>query len=104
MWRRKGGIMTRRERIKIAISTDDGDPEQDTMGALLRVAYYMGRESQAKEAGDKIAAHLAAQHERAEGCRYWRMAKTVVGEAKIIYLPDYAGDYAGEFGGDLTSR
>jgi len=94
--------MTRRDRIRQSLVHRE-TMDADTLDNLLAVAYWMGREEEAKRAGDKIAAHLAAQHQRAANCRYHRMAQAVVGKETIIYLPNYAGDYTDAFGGDPTT-
>ena len=51
---------------------------------------------------DKYNAHLAAQHERAEACRYYKMAAAIVGPEKFLYCPDYAGEMSATFGNDAT--
>ena len=94
--------MTRRDRIRQAL-VHRPSMDTDTLDSLIAVAYWMGREEEAKQAGDKMAAHLAAQHQRAAECRYHQMAGKVVGRETIIYLPNYAGDYTDAFGGDPTT-
>jgi hypothetical protein len=92
--------MTKRERILQALKTEG--TSQDTLDDLIKVAYWMGREDEAKYAGDKIKSHLKEQHQRADDCRYHCMAKSVVGPDTFIYLPNYSGDYGREFGNDKT--
>jgi hypothetical protein len=94
--------MTRKERILAAINKDHNMSE-DTIDNLIMCAYQMGREDEAKVAGDKIKMHLAAQHDRASKCRYHRMAHQIVGKERIIYLPNYGGEFTDAFGGDETS-
>nr|DAX10560.1 MAG TPA: hypothetical protein [Bacteriophage sp.] len=55
-----------------------------------------------REVSDKYNAHLAAQHERAEACRYYKMAAAIVGPEKFLYCPDYAGEMSATFGNDPT--
>ena len=51
---------------------------------------------------DRYNAHLAAQHERAEACRYYKMAAEIVGPEKFLYSSDYAGEMTTIFGKDET--
>jgi hypothetical protein len=69
---------------------------------LIAIAYFMGRESQAREMGDKAKEIFKAQRERAEECRYNNMAMAVQGNIDWIYSPDYAEDMTGLFGSDET--
>lgn len=50
----------------------------------------------------KVVAKYAAQHERAEACRYYKMAAAIVGPEKFLYCPDYAGEMSATFGNDAT--
>lgn len=93
-------VKTVRTRVKEAI--DNYDTEGDSLNKLLALAYYMGREEATREVSDKYNAHLAAQHERAEACRYYKMAAAIVGPEKFLYCPDYAGEMSATFGNDAT--
>ena len=90
--------MTIRERVKIAL--DNCDCEKDDLNKL--VAYYMGREKATREISDKYNAVLAEQHQRAEACRYHKMAAAIVGDKHYIYSGDYSGDMTATFGNDVT--
>lgn len=94
-------VKTVRTRIKEAVDNCK-DMEGDNLDKLLAVAYYMGREEATREVSDKYNAHLAAQHERAEACRYYKMAAAIVGPEKFLYCPDYAGEMSATFGNDAT--
>lgn len=92
--------MTIRERVKMAL--ENCDCEQDNLDKIIALAYYMGREKATREISDKYSAHLAAQHERAEACRYYKMAAEIVGPEKSLYSSDYAGEMTSTFGKDET--
>lgn len=94
-------VKTVRTRVKEAIGNCK-DMEGDSLDKLLAVAYYMGREEATREVSDKYNAHLTAQHERAEACRYYKMAAAIVGPEKFLYCPDYAGEMSATFGNDPT--
>lgn len=94
-------VKTLRTRVKEAIGNCK-DMEDDSLDKLLAIAYYMGREEATREVSDKYNAHLAAQHERAEACRYYKMAAAIVGPEKFLYCPDYAGEMSATFGNDAT--
>ena len=93
--------MTRRDRIKQAVESDAIDG--DSLDNLIRTAYWMGREAEAKSLGDKVAAHIKAQKQRASACRYHHMARAIVGTEDYICSGSYAGDYTASFGGDETA-
>lgn len=92
--------MTIRERVKIAL--DNCDCEKDDMNKLVALAYYMGREEATRQISDKYSAILEAQHQRAEACRYHKMAAAIVGDKHYIYSGDYSGDMTAAFGNDVT--
>ena len=94
-------VKTLRTRVKEAVDNPK-DMEGDSLDKLLAIAYYMGREEATREVSDKYNAHLAAQHERAEACRYYKMAAAIVGPEKFLYCPDYAGEMSATFGNDAT--
>lgn len=95
-------MKTARNRIKEAVHKSD-NKDDDTLDKLLAIAYYMGREEATKEISDKYNALLAEQRRRAEQCRYYKMAREVIGESQMIYSPDYAGEIGSTFGDDLTA-
>lgn len=98
--------MTCKELITSIVDADDQNGYNmsiDDARKLIAVAYYMGRESATKEVSDRYAAHIAKQHQRADACRYSRMANTVVGPEAFLYNSDYAGDMTSMFGVDPTS-
>ena len=95
--------MTKRERVRQAISHDHDHDAADDLDSLLALAYWMGREDAAKIAGDKITVHLAAQRQRANSCRYYHLANRIVGCEQTIYLDNYDGDYSAAFGDDPTT-
>lgn len=72
--------------------------DKDSVEKLVYLAYYYGRETATREVSDRYNAHLAAQHERAEKCRYKYMAMAVVGTEKYLYNPNYRNDMTAMFG------
>lgn len=92
--------MTIRERVKIAL--DNCDCEKDDLNKLVALAYMMGQEEATRRISDRYNATFAAQHERAEACRYYKMAAEIVGPEKFLYSSDYAGEMTTIFGKDET--
>lgn len=92
---------TVRNRIKEAVYSSD-DKEDDKLDKLLALAYYMGREEATREVSNKYNAVLEAQRQRAEACRYHKMAAAIVGDVKFVYSPNYAGEVTATFGNDET--
>lgn len=93
-------MTTIRERVKMAL--ENHDFETDNLDKLIALAYFMGQEEATRRISDRYNAHLAAQHKRAEACRYHKMAAEIVGPEKFLYSPDYAGDMTDLFGKDET--
>lgn len=98
-WGRETKV-TIEERIHQIIGSACLNDRACTVDKLVAMAYYMGRESAACEVSDMYNAHLNAQHERANACRYSRMANAVVGPETYLYSGDYAGQITRMFGGD----
>lgn len=92
--------VTAADRIRAAVQNHD--MEADDINKLLALAYYMGREEAAKEVSDMYNKHIAEQKKRAEACRYYKMAREVVGTEDYLYSSDYAGEMSSIFGGDET--
>ena len=97
--------MTITDRIKAIISTQHNSDNADTPATvekMIAMAYYMGRESATKEISDEYRALIAAQRERANACRYSKMANAIIGDQDYIYSGDYRGEMTSIFGGDLA--
>jgi hypothetical protein len=92
--------MKANERIQNAVKS--ADMEVDNIDKLISLAYYMGRESAAKEVCDAARKTFGEQHKRAIENRYHLLAEKVVGNVTHIYHPDYAGDMTDMFGSDET--
>lgn len=81
------------ERINEAIRGD-----YKGIDGLIAIAYYIGRHNGAKTVCDKHTAIIAAMRQRANKCRYHKMANAVIGPRQgtaydIIYDPDYSTDF-----------
>lgn len=74
-------MTTIRERVKMAL--ENHDFETDNLDKLIALAYFMGQEEATRRISDRYNAHLAAQHKRAEACRYHKMAAEIVRAGKI---------------------
>lgn len=95
--------MTALEKVKSIVFEKQPDLEKDTIEKLIYLAYYIGRESAAKEVSDMYAAHMKAQTERAKQCRYHNMVAKILDNGNdYIYCSDYAGDMTATFGSDST--
>lgn len=97
--------MTCKDLIMSIVDSPDQkgyDMSVDDARKLIAIAYYMGRESAARDVSDAYNAVLAAQIQRASGCRYRNMAMTMQGNVKYVYSSDYSGDMTSIFGADIT--
>lgn len=92
--------MTVIERIRKAV--DNLDCEEDNIDKLIALAYYIGREEATREVSDKYNAVLAEQRERADNCRYHKLAHQIIGSARYIHTGDYSQDMKTMFGSDET--
>ena len=90
-----------KNRIKQAIHNFNGNA--DNIDTLIAIAYFMGREDAAKNICDDVHDIFAKQIERANNCRYSKMAMTIQGGKTRSYSPDYAGEISKTFGDDETN-
>ena len=96
------------DRVRSIVATGWGDPQvgvQDnqnpaTIEKMILMAYEIGREDATKDVSDQYTAMLSEIRDRADKCRYYRMAGQVVGDQKYIQTTDYAGRVTEMFGGD----
>lgn len=93
---------TIKEKIDEIINSDELDMDADSWEKIVKVAYWYGREKQARTLCNRVDKIFEGQQERALEVRYWRMASKVVGPYKNLYSPDYAMDYTNTFGDDKT--
>lgn len=93
--------MTILERVRQIVQSDI-DLEVDTAGVekLVYLAYYIGKEEATREVSDMYTSHIAEQRNRAESCRYHKMAQEVVGPETYLYHPDYSMPMTTVFGSD----
>lgn len=99
--------MTCTELIMSIVDADDQNGysmEIDDPRKLIAIAYYMGRESAARDVSDQYNKLLAQQLQRAADCRYHNMALSIQGDVKYIYSTDYSGDMTAMFGTDQTAQ
>lgn len=89
--------MTILDAITADVQRDLQNPE---ITDLLWLAYQIGREDGVRDMSDKYRALIRQMRERADACRYHKMAHDVIGDKDYIYHPDYAGDMKSMFGGD----
>lgn len=94
--------MTILERVKQIVREKSVDMESDSMEKLVYLAYYIGREEATREVSDRYKELIKGQRERAEKCRYHKMANDVIGNGLFVYSGDYAGDMTSMFGRDET--
>lgn len=92
--------MTVIERVRKAI--DKLNCEEDNLDKLIALAYYIGREEATREVSDKYNAVLAEQRERADNCRYHKLAHQIIGSVRYIHTGDYSQDMKNMFGSDET--
>jgi len=64
---------------------------------LLRLAYYMGAEDEARDHGEKVDRLLAEQKERARACRYHKLGMYIQGNVDYVYSPNYSGDWTADY-------
>ena len=97
--------MKAKDRIKQIVNNRDTDmsEDSDTWEKLVKLAYWMGRESATKETSDKYAKLIAMQNERAKKTRFIHLARQIIGDQEYIYCPDYDGFYTSVFGNDKTN-
>lgn len=97
--------MKAKDRIKQIVNNRDTDmsEDSDTWEKLVKLAYWMGRESATKETSDKYVKLIAMQNERAKKTRFIHLARQIIGDQEYIYCPDYDGFYTGVFGNDNTN-
>lgn len=93
--------MTILEKVRTLVK-NGCDMDSDNIDKLVYVAYYIGRESAAKGTDKRYVKEISEMHERANSCKYHKMANRIIGNVKFIYNPDYAGDMTDMFGGDET--
>lgn len=97
--------MTIQDRVKAALTKKDtvwGEKE-DNIDKLIAIAYHMGYEKATKRTSDAYAKLLSEQIERANKCRYHKMAMEVQGNKDHIYMPSYGGDVTDVFSDDNTN-
>ncbi|MFH1081502.1 MAG: hypothetical protein V1766_14805 [Pseudomonadota bacterium] len=95
-------------KMKEIIEKAVNDWDRGEINQLIRVAYFLGRESATQAICNAHNARIAAMRKRANECRYHNMAHAIIdsinGDGRkiddVIYSPDYAGDFGGEFGND----
>lgn len=96
--------MTIEQRIIKALGNKEVSYEDDTLDKLIGMAYHYGAETTAKKICNKHNQLGADAIARAEKSRYWKQAKTIIGDAgKPIYDINYAGDMISIFGRDETN-
>lgn len=93
--------MTVKERVLEAIH--NWDCERDNVDKIIALAYYMGRESAAKEVCDKAYTIFDNQRKTAENSRYHNLAMKVQGNVTYIYHPDYSNTMTDMFCSDITA-
>lgn len=74
----------------------------DSIDKIIAIAYYMGAEAAVKQHSDKVNAVFRAQKERAEVCRYHKLAMQIQGDVDYVYDSHHAGDITATFGDDET--
>ena len=90
------------ERVKQALRNYDFDDETGNgVDELIAYAYFLGKCEKSKELCDKIRALLEEQHNRANECRYHKMANDIIGKQTFIYDGDY-GQWINMFAHDKT--
>lgn len=82
--------MTTYERVKQALSNYNFDDENGNgVNELIAYAYFLGRCEKSKELCDKTHSIFERQRNRAEKCRYHKMANDIIGKQTFIYDGDY---------------
>lgn len=64
---------------------------------LIRLAYYMGAETEARDHGEKVGRLLKEQKERARKCRYHKLGLYIQGDVDYVYSSNFAGDWSAAF-------
>lgn len=95
--------MKAKDKIKQIVDNLNTDMDSDSWEKLVKLAYWMGRESATKETSDKYVRLILLQNERAKKTRFKHLAKKIIGDQVHIYCPDYDGFYTGVFGNDETN-
>lgn len=97
--------MTYGERLMRALH-GESSPAEGTLDDLLRYAYMSGKEQGVQEVCNEANRRWHRQKDRAKRCRYYKVAKDVIGPAApgtrgegFVYHPDYSGHYGGTFCG-----
>ena len=78
-------------------NNENASPEK-----LIIMAYYIGKESATKDVSNKYNKLIKEQRERANKCRYNKMANKIIGNQNYIYSSDYDGGMTTTFGNDLA--
>ena len=73
---------------------------RDDIRMMITYAYYIGREDACREVSDAYTAKLAEIKQRADACRYYRMAQAAAGDTSYIYFSDYSGEIGLDLGCD----
>ena len=102
-------MKTAEERIKEIICEGHLNNNDGWM-KLVEIAYYMGREDKACENAYYINGYIKRMRERANECRYSKMANRIIddpilsktGSLEYIYDEDFSRDITNEFGSDDT--
>lgn len=74
--------------------------EPNSIEGLISLAYWIGRESAAKQVADSYCAKIEAMREFASSQKYHRLCNSVIDSVNMDYQPDYAGDVTSTFGDD----
>ena len=98
--------MTILERVKSIINGcwDIGENQNEpaSIEKMILIAYYIGRESATKEVSDKYSELIKEQRNRAENCRYHKMANEIIRDKNYIFFCDYSQDTTTTFGNDRS--
>ena len=101
--------MTIKERINAIINTEhDWNPDgevQATAEKMIAMAYYIGRNHMAESLCEYYNALIDAQRERANACRYSKMANSIIGEHNHLNASDFSGsarEMVSKFGNDVS--
>ncbi|NCB43589.1 MAG: hypothetical protein EOM59_13365 [Clostridia bacterium] len=94
--------MTILEKVRSLVK-NGCDMESDNLEKLVYMAYYIGREAAAKETDNRYVKKISDMRERANACKYHKMANKIIGDGNFIYNPDFGGDMTSTFASDETS-
>lgn len=92
--------MTCMELLQKALGSD---LDEDSVGKLIAIAYYIGREEATKRIIDRHNEIINEQRKRAAKSRYHNFADSIIGDCPFIYSGDYSGNVTATFGSDATS-